>query len=99
MSCFCVFSQIFKGDVVFIKNEKPYSYSIDYEGPNVAFSIVLAMILKIYVFRMCVFNDFRSRKSCALVKLKAQKHLKSLCESDIYFLFSMIGHLEKRRTS
>ena len=33
-------------------------------GQNVDISLVLAMILEIYVFRRCVFNDFLSRFRC-----------------------------------
>ena len=61
---FNVFSYIFKGDVVFIKNEKPYSHSVDYGRSKCLYFVVLAMILEIYVFRRCVFNDFLSRFRC-----------------------------------
>ena len=33
-------------------------------GPNVDISLVLAMVLEIYVFRRCVFNDFLLRFRC-----------------------------------
>ena len=34
------------------------------EGHNVDISLVLAMVLEIYVFRRCVFNDFLLRFRC-----------------------------------
>jgi len=57
---FDVFSWIFRSDVVFLKTKNRIVFILILGGPNVAISLVLAMILEIHVFRSCVFNEFLS---------------------------------------
>ena len=54
-------------------------------GPNVAISLVLAMILERHVFRRCVLNEFLLKfqwKVMCIGGVKSSEQWKSLCESD-----------------
>ena len=99
---FDAFSQIFKGDAVFIKNEKPYSHSIDYGRSECWYFIGFSYGFGNIRFSQVRFQWFpfeiSMQKSCALVEPKAQKQWKSLCESDNLSFLCFFGRLTFRET-
>ena len=69
MSCFLMFFHRYLKATLFSLNTKNHIVILlIMRGQNVNISLVLAMILKICVFRRCVFNDF-------LLRLRCQNHV------------------------
>ena len=65
MSCFlCFFHRYLKATLFSLKTKNHTVILLIMGGQNVDISLVLAMILKICIFRRRVFNDFLSRFRC-----------------------------------
>ena len=65
MSCFLMFfHRYLKATLFSLKTKNHIVILLIMEGQNVDISLVLAMVLEIYVFRRCVFNDFLLRFRC-----------------------------------
>ena len=78
------FSQIFRGDVVFLKNEKLYRFYIDYGSSKCCYFAKFRDLSGNTRFFAGAFsmNSLQDIKSGALVEPKNSKQWKSLCESD-----------------
>ena len=98
---FDFFSWICRSDVVFLKTKNRIVFILILGGPNVAMSMVLAMILEIHVFSQVRFNE-------SLVRFQCKNHVHwwspraqnsgNHCAKVIilvFFVFSVARNLEK----
>ena len=65
MSCFLMFfHRYLKATLFSLKTKNHTVILLVMGGQHVGISLVLAMVLEIFVFRRCVFNDFLLRFRC-----------------------------------
>ena len=99
---FDVFHRYLKATLFSLKTKNHTVILLIMGGHHVDISLVLAMVLEIYVFRRCVFNDFLSRFRCKNHMHWWSPRLKNIgnpCAEIIilvFFVFAIVQNLRKK---